>query len=125
MCLKQWEQSSPCGNSLGHDGEAQDTGKKIVFPLPSLLLFCPHRNIFSSFKREKLQCSPHVKCSGPQFELTELLTLKQEIDQDLHHHLFYPIHLRPLIIQRTIITILVYSSSHNPNALLLFSPQTI
>lgn len=36
MCLKQWKQSSPCGNSLGHDGEAQDTGKKMVFPLPSV-----------------------------------------------------------------------------------------
>lgn len=67
------------------EGEIQNTEKKKAFLLPSIkYLFhssALSRHIFSGFQREELQRAPHAKCSGSQFELTELLTLKQEIDE--------------------------------------------
>ena len=70
------------------EGEIQNTEKNKAFLLP---LIKDHfhssalsRHIFSGFQREKLQRAPHAKCLGSQLELTELLTLKQEIDEGLY-----------------------------------------
>ena len=73
-----------------HTGYRKESGFPPATSKSALSLSYPHRCISNSFQREKLLWVPHANCSGPQFESTELLTLKQEIDQDLYYHLFYP-----------------------------------